>query len=630
VTAGPVDASSSPHARLRPVAADSVRFDAASHLGAWQAVTNAATVPHIVEQVEACGAVENLRQVRDGGDAPYQGMWFADSDVYKVLEAVAWDAGRTGATATAAFWQETVELIASAQLDDGYVNSWFQRIEPERRWRDLGRGHEMYCAGHLIQAGIAASRALGRTELLDVARRFADHIVRRYGPEGEAGLCGHPEIETALVELFRETGERAYLETAAAMIDRRGRGLLGPDEFGPQYFQDHVPIRDVTEATGHAVRQLYLAAGVADVYLELGDPELLAALERLWDSAYGMKTYLTGGHGSRHRDEAFGDAYELPSDRAYAESCAAIAAFQWNWRMLLATGSGRYADAMEWGLHNAIAASTTADGTRFFYSNPLHLRAGHDGSQEDAPSTRLPWYRIPCCPPNLARFISTVHDYALTTDAQGVQLHLLAGGVYRAVLAAGDVVLRVETGLPWDGRVRIVVDAAPGGDWTFALRIPDWAGPATAAVDGIEQAVEPVDGYLRLTRDWAPGDEVVLELPVAARVVRAHPEVDAVRGSVAVVRGPLVYALEQAGNAVPVDLARLDAGTAFDEVVDPALPDVPVALRVRGGTASTASNLYGIDAGAPAAPADLTLVPYFRWGNREPGPMRVWVPELLS
>jgi DUF1680 family protein len=631
MSAGPLDASASPFARLRPVPADSVRFDRAGRLGAWQDVTHTATVPHVVEEVERCGAVENLRQVRNGGTEPFQGLWFADSDVYKVLEAVAWDAGRLGETEPSTFWSDTVELLAAAQRDDGYLNSWFQRIHPEKQWRDLGRGHEMYCAGHLIQAGIAASRALGRSELLDVARRFADHIVRRFGPDGQEGLCGHPEIETALVELYRETGERAYLETASAMIDRRGRGLLGDDEFGTQYFQDATPIREAEEVTGHAVRQLYLAAGATDVYLETGDPTLLTAMERLWDSAYGAKTYITGGQGSRHRDEAFGDDYELPPDRAYAETCAAIAAFHWNWRLLLATGSARYADAMEWTLHNAIAASTTAAGTAFFYSNPLQLRSAHDGSQEDAPSERLPWYRVPCCPPNLARLISTVHDYAVTTSDGSMQLHLYGAGSYCADLPDGPVALRLDTELPWDGHVRVRVEEAPGTSWVLSLRIPAWAEGATVTIDGAMRPVDATDGYLRLERSWRVGDVVELDLPMPVRFVQAHPEVDAVRGAVAAVRGPLVYTLEQAGqdDGIDIEHVRVRHDAEPELVFESSLPDVPVALRVQGDLLHPASELYRTASEDASEPVALTLVPFFRWGNRSPGAMRVWLPELV-
>jgi DUF1680 family protein len=612
-----------------------VQFAPDSRLGRWVTTTHEATVPHIVAQVEVCGAVENLRQVRDGGMSPYQGMWFADSDVYKALEAVAWDAGRTGGTEFIPFLEATAELLRAVQDDDGYVNSWFQRVHPEQRWKDLGRGHEMYCAGHLIQASIAAARALGRDDLLGTAGRFADLLVKRFGPEGEEGLCGHPEIETALVELYRETGTEAYLGLAQAMVERRGRGLLGPDEFGSRYFQDHAPVREATEATGHAVRQLYLACGVTDVYLETADASLLEAMEGLWDSAYGSKTYITGGQGSRHRDEAFGDPFELPPDRAYAETCAAIAAFHWNWRLLLATGRSRYADAMEWTLHNAIAASTTEAGTAFFYSNPLHLRAGHDGSEEDAPSSRLPWYRIPCCPPNIARLLGTIQNYIATTDPDGIQVQLYAAGSYRVPLQDGrPVVFRIESGYPWSGAVRLVIEESPGPeDWTLSLRLPGWADSGEVAVNGVP--AEPQrDGYVALRRSWVPGDVVTLDLPMVPRFLRANPQVDAVRGAVSVVRGPLVYAMEQAGQRFDdeIERVRVDTSVPPREERPVGLADVPVALAVRGIVEPIEPRLYLEPSNHPVCrePVDVTLIPYFRWGNREPGAMRVWLPELVS
>ena len=346
-----------------------------------------------------------------------------------MLEAVGWETGRAGDGGWSAFVDDTVALLREAQDDDGYLNSWIQGVHPERRWQQLEESHELYCAGHMIQAAVAVARGAGRDDLLDVARRFADLAVERFGDDGgEPGLDGHPEIETALVELYRHTGEPRYLALAAAMVERRGRGLLGHHHFGSQYLQDHAPVREATEPVGHAVRQLYLAAGVTDVYLETGDASLLEAMQELWQRTFAEKTYVTGAHGSRHRDEAFGDPYELPPDRAYGETCAAIASFLWNWRLLLATGDGRYAEEMERALYNAIAVSTSLDGRHFSYSNPLHLRDGHDGSSEDAPSERLPWFRCACCPPNLARLVASLHHYVATRDGEGIQLHLPAAG----------------------------------------------------------------------------------------------------------------------------------------------------------------------------------------------------------
>ncbi|MBT8226681.1 MAG: glycoside hydrolase family 127 protein, partial [Dactylosporangium sp.] len=414
--AGP--ANPTPHAisAQRPLGLGQVTLDGDGLLGAWQRRNATATLPHCVSHLERGGALDNLRRASAGDDGEHRGMWFSDSDVYKTLEAVAWELGRGTASdvdALVDFLTETTALLASVQEDDGYLNSYYTGQRADRRWRELLSSHELYCAGHLIQAAVAAARAGVADDLVAVARRCADLLVRRFGPDGVEGVCGHPEIETALAELYRVTGHRPYLDLATRFVKLRGTGLLAaglPDgpRFGLRYYQDHLPVSAAPEVTGHAVRQLYLLAGLVDVAVETEDAELLDASRRLWDSAFQTKTYITGAHGSRHRDEAFGDPYELPPDRAYAETCAAIASFQWNWRMLLATGEHRHADEMERVLYNGIAGATATDGRHFFYSNPLQLRTGHDGSDEDAPSVRLPSYSCFCCPPNLARLMASI------------------------------------------------------------------------------------------------------------------------------------------------------------------------------------------------------------------------------
>src|SRR4051812_5663581 len=392
-SAGPVAPANTARLKLAPLDYRAAALDPDGVLGRWQALNRSATITHCIERLEAAGNLANFRRLRDPSSEPFHGYWFADSDVYKVLEAIGWETGRAGDAGWSGFVDEAVALLREAQEDDGYLNSWIQGEDPERRWAQLEWSHELYCLGHLIQGAIALSRGAGRDDLLEIARRFADLVVDRFGPDGgEPGIDGHPEPETALVELYRHTGDDRYLGMAAKMIERRGHGLLAEQQFGAKYLQDHAPVREATEPIGHAVRQLYLAAGVTDVYLESGDRSLLAAMEELWRRMVTEKTYVTGAVGSRHRDEAFGDPFELPPDRAYGETCAAIASFQWNWRLLLATGDGRYADEMERALLNGIAVSTSIDGCRFTYSNPLQLRSGHDGSTEDSPSERLSWF----------------------------------------------------------------------------------------------------------------------------------------------------------------------------------------------------------------------------------------------
>jgi DUF1680 family protein len=627
---GPVAPRSASGVRVRPLPLGAARLHPSGLLGAWQDINRDTTLPHCIAHVEERGNVHNLRRVIGRADGDFRGLPFADSDVYKTLEAAGWELHRGPQPELEEFIAATARLLAEVQEGDGYLNSWFQGVNPDRKLQEFHWGHEMYCAGHLIQAAVAVARTTGSADLLAVATGFADLLVRRFGEGGQDAIDGHPEIETALVELYRLTGEPAYLGLAERFVELRGRGVLGDDRFPANYFQDHAPVREATEATGHAVRQLYLAAGVTDVYLEAGDPSLLVAMEALWENMYSQKTYVTGAHGSRHRDEAFGDPYELPPDRAYGETCAAIASFHWNWRMLLATGRGRYADAMERVLYNAIASGTSLQGDRFFYSNPLQLREGHYGDDEDMPSGRLEWYRCPCCPPNLSRLVASLDAYVATSDDDGLQLHLLSAGELAADLPGGRAALQITTDYPWDETATIVVDSDHA--WTLALRVPAWCSGASMTVAGESVAVSPADdGYVRVRRAWRPGTEVRLTLPMPPRVLVAHPRVDAVRGCVAWARGPVVYCLEQHDQPAGVALEdiRVPAGVAPRAVSGSDAPGVPVVLVGQGSVRRVADDALYAD-GAVAADdggsVEVTAIPYFRWANRDPAPMRVWIP----
>jgi hypothetical protein len=625
---GPVHPTQAADVALRPLCLDDTTFAPDSLFGAWQRRNAAATLPHCVDQLDAFGAIGNLRRVTGEADGEFQNMWFADSDVHKTLEAAAWQLGRTpDDAALRTFLDTTAALLAKAQDDDGYLNSYFTVVQPDKRWQELAWSHELYCAGHLIQAAVAAARTGASAEIVTVARRFADLIVERFSEVN--GVDGHPEIETALVELYRVTGHRPYLDVAARFLDLRGRGLLAGARFGSTYLQDHVVPRQAETVAGHVVRQLYLLMGMVDVAVETHDGELLAAARRLWDDAFGAKTYITGAQGSRHRDEAFGDPYELPADRAYGETCAAIASFQWNWRMLLATGGARYADEMERALYNVIAGSTGQDGTHFCYSNPLHLRTGHDGSDEDAPSGRLSWYSCACCPPNLARLVASLAGYAITTDHSGLQVHLYAAGETATTVGGVPVRITVRTGYPWDGRVELTVTSA--APLTVALRIPSWCSTDDVRLDGAP--VDVGDGYLRVRRDWSGGTTVLLDLPMPARVVGPHPSIDAVRGCVTLTRGPLVYCLERADLPDGVALEDVRIDPAVPVAVDTGSPDFPVTLTATGAVEAPASAaLYSAEppGESHAGQITFTAVPYFLWGNRKPGPMRVWIPVTTT
>lgn len=623
---GPVAAVERGRLRLAPLSFGAVVLGERGMLGNWQATNVNATIPHCIAQLEESGTLNNMRRVTGESTQEFRGFHFSDSDIYKTLEAIGWEAGRSDVSRFDAFVDATVDLLERAQQADGYLNSFYQTVKPEEKFSDLRWGHEMYCLGHLLQAGIAWERTTGRRDILEIGIRFADLVETRFGARGEEGICGHPEIETALVELFRTTAEDRYLDLAERMIDLRGRQSLGEDRFGYAYFQDHEPVREVESAVGHVVRQIYLTTGVTDVWTERGGDELRASLDRVWSSAHEQKMYVTGGLGAHHRDESFGDAFELPPDRAYSETCAAIANFQWNWRMLLVTGDSRYADEMERGLYNAIAASTDIAGTAFFYANPLQLRSGHVHDDEDAPSHRLSWYSCACCPPNLARLVASLHTYIATGTASSLQVHLYADG---SVELPGGGRATLSTTYPFDSSVAIAFDDQYSGE--VSLRMPKWSSSARILVDGVTVTAPLVDGYAIIPPSVDGIGLVQIQFGMAPVAHAPHPYIDASRGTIAVTRGPLVYCVEQ---------ADLPDGMLVEDVVVPRLPELAlgetdvslgaptVVVKNASRRAAPGRDPYPAVGGVSqqGEPLQLITVPYFRWANRRQGGMRVWLP----
>ncbi|MBR7827209.1 glycoside hydrolase family 127 protein [Actinospica sp. MGRD01-02] len=611
---------------LRPLPAGSVRFGP----GFWServAVNNERSLAAGLERITASGVLENLEIAAGKADGPYRGdLVFLDTDAYKWLEAVSWSLRDGSAPELLESAKAVIELIRAAAEPDGYVNSYTTVVRGGERWADLLNGHEMYCAGHLIQAGIAHRRATGETGLYEVAIRFADVLVAEFGEHGRrAGYCGHPEIETALVELYRESGTRAYLDLARRMVDLRGGGLIGEHRFGRHYFQDTTPVRETRSLHGHAVRALYLAAGVTDLYLETGDEQLLTALRAQWADLVRGKAYLTGGAGARHLDEGFGDAFELPADRAYTETCAAIALMQWSWRMLLATGEAQFADMFERVLYNGFLAGVSLDGSRFFYVNPLQVRP----DSTLGPGGRQEWFHCACCPPNVMRTLASLSHYVATVDGDGLQIHQYASGSIRSPQGFGA---DVRTGYPFEGGVSITIPGEAAGEWTLSLRVPRWArGRVEAALDGWPIDVGTAD-RLRITRRWRGGERIEVGFPVEPRLTVADPRVDDARGCVAVECGPLVYCAEQVDQDADIDTLVLSGAAelgAEREIGGIALPTVRVDATAAGSAAPEEDWPYRTlgAAAETGVRGRVTAVPYFAWANREAGAMRVWLPH---
>jgi DUF1680 family protein len=629
--------------RLRPLGVLRSRIDG----GLWadrRRTNHAVTIPHGTAQLEEAGNLFNL-ELAAGAAGSYRGAAddsgstapFLDSDVYKWLEAVGWEISQSPDEALLSVAEPAIDLIAKAQRSDGYLDTFFQVEHPGKEFTDLQWGHELYVAGHLIQAAVAWKRGLNDDRLLRIAERYVGRIEAELGPGRRELVCGHPEIEMALVELYRTTGEARYLELARTLVERRGHGLLGASRFGARYWQDHEPVRTAKEPAGHSVRQVYLDCGVVDVAVETGDRELLnAAIER-WDSMVATRTYLTGSLGARHRDEAFGDAFELPPDRAYGETCAAIGSVMLAWRLLLATGDKRYADLIERTAFNAVLPGLAFDGTHFFYSNPLMRRsAGAEILEGAATTRRAEWFPVSCCPPNLMRFLASFPDLVATVGDRSVQIHQYVTGSFDAPINGGFVRASTQTTYPWDGKVEITIDQSVSQPWTLSMRVPEWCSSATVSL-GADRLAESGSGTIELSRNWAAGDRLTLNMAIPPRATIPDPRIDAVRGTIALERGPLVYAVEDADlpEGTSVESLEVAESPSLESSVqaEPGLGEltwITVDAQLRSDPPATRWPYRHRQSGT-AGPTTSRLVkvralPYFAWGNRAGLGMRIWLP----
>jgi DUF1680 family protein len=599
------------------------------------------SVPHQYAMNRETGRIDAWRlQWRPGTEPVPHIFW--DSDVAKWIESASYCLAEKRDPDMEAKIDGVVELMSKAQLPDGYLNSHFIQVEPQMRWKNLGQWHELYCAGHLMEAAVAYWQATGKRRMLDVIVRYADHIDSYFGPGRHAGTSGHPEVELALVKLCRATGERRYLDLALFFLDQRGQrpsvferemeGLtpeqsannraffVRPDgSFNTEYNQDHLPVREQTEAVGHAVRAMYLYSGMADVGAETGDRSLVDADLRIWQGLTSKRMYLTGGIGPSGSNEGFTADYDLPNDTAYCETCASVGFVFWNHRLLQIEADGRYADAMERALYNGALAGIALDGKRFFYENPLESRGTHH---------RQGWFGCACCPGNISRLIASLGGYAYSESPDGAWVHLYAQGSATLEIGGRHVVLRQQTRYPWDGKVVVSVEPEAPARFALHLRIPAWASNARLRVDdGAPLAATPVNGYVRVEREWRTGDRVTLDLPMPVERVRANPAVRQDVGQLALQRGPLVYCLESVDNPFPLHRLVVPPTAALAARFE---PDVLGGIAVVEGPAQLEDDsgwdgeLYGTRASRRTA-VRIRAVPYYAWDHRAPGEMRVWL-----
>mgnify|MGYP001222990002 CR=1 FL=1 len=611
-----------------------------------------------VEGAEPSYAIRNFRIAAGLEQGEFGGMVFQDSDLAKWLEAVGYSLASHPDPELERIADEAIDLIGQAQREDGYLNTYFTIKEPGKRWTNLLDAHELYCAGHMIEAAVAYYKGTGKRKLLDIVCRFADYIDSVFGPEpGKIkGYCGHQEIELALIKLYETTGEERYLKLSRYFIDERGskpsyftqewerRGRTSHWVQGTvpapnlEYNQSHLPVREQSVAVGHAVRAVYMYTAMADLARLTGDAGLREACERLWRNVTGKQMYITGGIGSTHHGEAFSFDYDLPNDTVYAETCASIGLIFWARRMLQLEAKSEYADVLERALYNNVLGSMSKDGKHFFYVNPLEVwpeaSAKNPGKHHVKP-VRQKWFGCSCCPPNVARLLSSLNDYIYTVSDDGntVYAHLFIGSEATFGLAGGTVALRQTSRLPWEGRTSFAVSLPAGAErltFTLALRVPDWfqSGRPTLKVNGQAQDYRIENGYALIERSWADGDTAEWLLPLETKLIAAHPHIRADAGKAAIQRGPLVYCVEEADNGAPLASLSLPDDPKLTERFDPEL--LGGCVVVEGDGLATDESAWPADRPyAPLAkrtrPVRFKAIPYYLWGNREPGEMSVWL-----
>lgn len=610
-----------------------------------------------VEAAEPSGAVRNFRIAAGLEQGEFYGMVFQDSDVAKWLEAVAYLLETDTNPQLEQIADEMIDIIALAQREDGYLNTYFQLKEPDKRWTNLTECHELYCAGHMIEAGVAYYRSTGKNKLLQVVSRFADYIDQVFGnePGKLAGYDGHQEIELALVKLYEVTGEKRYLQLSQYFLDQRGQQpsffqeefkQRGGKTFWPgtvgervdlEYHQAHLPVREQETATGHAVRLMYMLAGMADVAGMTGDETMLAACRKLWDNVTGKQMYITGGVGSMPQGEAFSFDYNLPNDTVYAETCASIGLIFFAHRMLRIAPESRYADVLERALYNTVVGGMARDGKHFFYVNPLEVDpkacGGGNHSVDHVKPVRQGWFGCACCPPNVARLLASLGEYIYSVQGDILYTHLYIGGEAELKVGAGTVKVTQTTNYPWEGTVQFAVEPAGVERFTLALRIPDWCPEAKIAVNG---EVQPLDaalvrnGYYWLQRDWQAGDKVELTLQMPVTRMYSHPLVRANAGKVALQRGPLVYCLEEADQGPHLHEIILPRSAALRDTWAKELLGGVVTVEAEGIRLSEQGwqgGLYSSAAHPSEEQVALKFIPYYAWANRGEGEMTVWLRE---
>ncbi|MDR1719705.1 MAG: glycoside hydrolase family 127 protein [Dysgonamonadaceae bacterium] len=558
------------------------------------------TLAVCIDQIEnQTGRIRNFENAAKG-EGEHSGIFFDDSDVYKALEGIAYSLKNNPDTALEAKADEWIDKFAAAQQPDGYINTFYTLTGLDKRWHNMDK-HEMYCAGHMIEAAVAYYQATGKRKLLDVSERMADHCISLFGPDKRHWVPGHEEIELALVKLYNITGKQKYLDFANWLLEERGHGYGSRGDEGDwyaAYYQDDAPVREMTDIGGHAVRAMYLYCGMADVAALKRDTGYIDAMNRLWDDVVLRNMYITGGIGSSHHNEGFTEDYDLPNYDAYCETCASVGMVFWNWRMNQFTGDSKYIDVLERSMYNGALAGISLNGDLFFYVNPLASHGNHH---------RQAWYGCACCPSQISRFLPSIGNYIYGVSDKALWINLYISSNAEFEIEGKSLKIQQTTEYPWDGKVEITLSSPLKKE--LRLRLPEWCKAWTVAINGEQTAPSTEKGYAVLNRKWQAGDKITLSLDMPVEVVAADPRVKEDEGKRAIQRGPLVYCAEQVDNA------------DFDKII--LSPDTKFTARF------DAELLNGVETiKAESASGQFTLIPYYAWDNREAGEMKVWLDYL--
>ena len=559
-----------------------------------------ATLPVCIDQIEnQTGRIRNFENAAKG-EGEHSGIFFDDSDVYKALEGMAYSLINNPDPELEKKADEWIDKFAAAQQPDGYINTFYTLTGLDKRWTNMDK-HEMYCAGHMIEAGVAYYQATGKRKLLDVCIRMTDHMMSQFGPGKRHWVPGHEEIELALVKLYQTTQEQKYLDFAYWMLEERGHGhgTMGDEgKWDPVYYQDIVPVRRLTDISGHAVRCMYLYCGMADVAALKNDTGYIAAIDRLWDDVVHRNMYITGGIGSSRDNEGFTEDYDLPNLDAYCETCASVGMVLWNQRMNQLTGDSKYIDVLERSLYNGALAGISLGGDRFFYVNPLESKGDHH---------RQEWYGCACCPSQLSRFLPSIGNYIYASSDDALWVNLYIGNTGQIRIGETDILLTQETDYPWDGSVKLTISTSQPLEKEIRLRIPNWCKTYDLSINGKRINVSEEKGYA-VIKDWKSQDVIALDMDMPVEIVAADPHVKENFGKRVIQRGPLVYCMEEIDNPEYFDQIQLSPSTTFQTAFVSDILNGIKTIKTNGRAQSA------------------TFIPYYAWDNRKAGKMRVWIP----